>query len=214
MRLRIPPGRSGRLWLRSRLQAATKAAELLDHKRRELETELTHVRGIAGRREEAWRGAAEEAKGWLGRVDLTGGDRSLPLVATLSSGEARVRVEWRHVMGVHYPVDHHTSFPSPARVAMLEGGAALVGAQAAYRKAVDAAVAHAVAWTAVSRIRADIDRTIRRLRALELRAIPAHESALAALELALDEKDREEAVAARWAVQQSRPSTRTREGDS
>lgn len=213
MRLRIPPGRSGRLWLRGRLQAATKAAELLDHKRRELEVELRHVLGIAGRREGAWRAALDEATEWLERVDLTGGGRSMPVVAEIAGGEAEVRVEWRHVMGVHYPVDHRLSFPSPGPVAVLEGGAALVGAQATFRKAVEAAVAHAVAWTAVSRIQADIDRTVRRLRALELRAIPAHEEALAALELALDEKDREEAVAARWAVQQTRPSAGTSESD-
>jgi len=213
MRLRIPPGRSGRLWLRNRLQAATKAAELLDHKRRELEVELRHVLGIAGRREESWRAAVKEAAGWLERVDLTGGDRSLPLVTQLIGGQAEVRVEWRHVMGVHYPVDYRLSFPPPARVAVLEGGAALVPAQAAYRRAVDAAVAHAVASTAVVRIRADIDRTVRRLRALELRAIPAQEAALAALELALDEKDREEAVAARWAVRQRRTSERASESE-
>lgn len=203
MRLRIPPGRSGRLWLRDRLQAATKAADLLDHKRRELEVELRHVQGIAAARERAWREAAGEARSWLGRVDATGAQGSIALVAGLAGDGARVRVEWRNVMGVHFPVDHVVRFPARPPIAALEGGAALIGAQAAYQRAVEAAIAHAVAGAAVSRIMADIRRTVARLRALELRAVPAHQRALAALELALDERDREEAIAARWAVQEN-----------
>lgn len=201
MRLRIPPGRAGRLWLRERLAVARNAADLLEHKRRELEVELQRVRTIAGQRERAWREAVHEGERWLERFDATGAQRSMRLAAALDGDLAEVRLEWQQVMGVRYPTDYTVRFPAEPRVQSLEGGAALVPALAAYRRAVDAAVAHAVARTALARIRADIDRTTRRLRALRLRAIPAHERALAALEIALDEKDRDDAVAARWAAE-------------
>jgi V/A-type H+/Na+-transporting ATPase subunit D len=205
MRLRIPPGRAGRLWLRERLASARKAADLLDHKRRELEAELQRLRTIATRREKAWQAAAREAQQWLGRVDAAGAERSLRLAVSLEGGPADVQLKWQQVMGVRYPTDHATRFPEQPQVSSLDGGVALAPATTAYRRALDAAVAHAVVRTALERILADVHRTIRRLRALQLRAIPAHENALAALELMLDEKDRQDTVAARWAAENAMP---------
>ncbi len=201
MRLRIPPGRAGRLWLRERLASARKAADLLDHKRRELEVELRRLRTVAAGRAEAWRKAAEDARAWLDRMDAAGGTGSIALAASLLEGPADVRLEWQQVMGVRYATDQTITFPTPPPASLLEGGAAVGPALAAHREAVDAAVAQAVADAAVTRIQKDIDRTVRRLRALQLRALPAHEEALARLELALDEKDREDGVAARWAAE-------------
>lgn len=200
MRLRTPPGRAGRLWLRERLAAARKAADLMDHKRRELEAERQRVRTIATDRERAWRAAAAEAAKWLRRVDAAGSEQSIRLATSLTSSAAEVDLQWRQVMGVRYAADYALRVPPAPAIAFLEGGPALAPALAAYRRAVDAAVAHAVARTALTHIQADMDRTKRRLRALELRAIPAHETALGELELALDERSREDAVAARWAA--------------
>lgn len=211
MRLRIPPGRAGRLWLRERLASARNAADLLDHKRRELEAELQRVGTIATRRENAWRSAAMDARQWLGRVDEIGGQRALRLAATLTKGPAEIELRWQQVMGVRYPTTYALRTPAEPRVSSLEGGAALMPTIAAYRRALDAAVAQAIAAAAVARIRADIARTVRRLQALRLRAIPAHESALAALELTLDEKDREDAVAARWAADNATSSSNAEE---
>lgn len=201
MSLRIPPGRAGRLWLRERLTAAHKAADLMDHKRRELEAELSRVRTIAAEREQTWTEASREAAEWLRRVDAVGAERSIRLASSLLDQQAQVELEWRQVMGVRYAADYDMRLPSASSLESLSGGAALAPALAAYRHAAEAAVAHAVARSAVERILRDIERTKRRQRALELRAIPAHERALAALELALDEKSREEAVSARWAAE-------------
>ncbi len=200
MRLRIPPGRAGRLWLRERLAAACSAADLLDHKRRELESELTRIERILGQRRTAWHEAMAVARRWLERIDLTAGDRALRMAAALEPTRAEVELEWRQIMGVHYPTDFRLSLPAAPTVGSLDGGAAVTVALTAYRTAVHAAVAHAVARTAHERMQAELERTIRRLRALKLRAIPAHREALATLELQLDERDREEGVSARWAT--------------
>jgi len=201
VRLRIPPGRAGRLWLRGRLAAARSAADLLDHKRRELESELHRMDTILSRRSQAWREAMAEAGRWLTRMDAIRGARARNIAWALAKDPARARLTWRQVMGVRYPTEYQLELPSSPNVAPLDGGAALAFAFDAYRRAVDAAVAHAVARTARANIRAETDRTIRRLRALTLRAIPAHEEALHALELRLDEQDREDAVRARWAAE-------------
>ncbi|MGH7618717.1 MAG: V-type ATP synthase subunit D [Gemmatimonadaceae bacterium] len=200
MRLRTPPGRAGRLWLRDRLASARSAAELLDHKRRELESEQHRMQTILGRRARDWHSATIEARRWLGRVDATNGARAMQMAAVLERERAKVRLTWRQVMGVRYPTDFDVEIPPAPAVASLNGGAALVFALDASARAAKAAVAHAVARTALARIQADVQRTVRRLRALQLRAIPAHEEALRALEVQLDEQDREDAVNARWAA--------------
>lgn len=200
MRLRIPPGRAGRLWLRERLASAHSAADLLDHKRRELESELHRMERILGQRARAWDDALAEAERWLARIDATGGARTLRIAAAMEPGHAEVRLTWRQVMGVRYPTEFALDVPPAPDIASLDGGAAMAFALGAYRRAVEAAVSHAVARTALERVRSDRERTVRRLRALQLRAIPAHEEALRALEVRLDEKDREEAVAALWAT--------------
>ncbi len=209
MRLRIPPGRAGRLWLRERLASARGAADLLDHKRRELESELARMGTILAQRTKTWRRAMADAERWLARTDATAGGRAIRMAAALEPTGADVTLEWRQIMGVHYPVDVDVRLPAAPSVASLDGGAALTEALAAFRTAVQAAAAHAVARTAHERIRAELGRTIRRLRALELRAIPAHQQALDALELQLDERDREEGVSARWAAG-ARPEDRPR----
>lgn len=202
MRLRIPPGRAGRLWLRDRLAAAKSAAELLDHKRRELEAELRRLGRITSEREKTWHGALSLAERWLARFDATGGARSLRIAAALQPGRAEVELEWRTVMGVHYPTDFRLGFPSKPAISALDGGAALSFALDAYRRAVEAAVAHATAEAALTRIDGEFTRTIRRLRALNLRILPAHETALRSLELSLDEREREDAIGARWAAEE------------
>ena len=200
MRLRTPPGRAGRLWLRGRLASARKATDLLDHKRRELEGELRRVRGIAAPRAASWGAAAREAAVWLARVETTGGARALRLATALHETHAEIAVQWQQVMGVRYPTACTVRFPPEVSIHALEGGAALAAARAAHRRAGEAGIEHAVAAAALACIQSELDRTVRRLRALQLRAIPAHERALAALELALDEKDRQDAVAGHWAA--------------
>lgn len=205
--LRIPPGRAGRLWLRERLASARKAADLLDHKRRELEGELHRLETILRRRTRVWEEAMRTAQRWLSRVDVLNGGRALRVAAGLEPERAEVELVWEQVMGVRYPTDFTISLPPAPPVASLDGGAALTFALDAYRAAVQAAVAQAVARMAHDRIRADMALTVRRLRALELRTIPVHEEALRSLELRLDEKDREDMVGVRWAVESGEVSS-------
>lgn len=200
MRLRIPPGRSGRLWLRHRISSATQAENLLDHKQRELLSEVRRLRTVRERARTRWERALSEARKRMEGVDGAGGSSLVMLAATLGGEAAGVEIDWRTIMGVHYPTGARAVLPEPTPLAPLPGGAALSAARDAFRRALEAAVAVAAADAAFGRIQSELTRTTRALRALDLRAIPAYHEALTQLELRLDEAEREDMIRVRWAV--------------
>lgn len=198
MRLRTPPGRAGRLWLRHRMDIAEHATGLLDYKRRELTSELQRLDGVRRRARAELQHALADATDAMAAVDVDGGT---PWIGAASAAQepAGVEVEWRAVMGVHYPTRATVADTAPVPVSMLPGGEALAVARDAHRRALAAAVSAGAAESAHARVQAEWKRTTRAARALELRAIPAHAEALAALELTLDEREREDAIRVRWA---------------
>lgn len=200
MRLRTPPGRSGRLWLRHRIESATRAKDLLDHKQRELSSEMRRLRRVKEKAGERWDQALLTAHRRMEGVDAAGGSTLVGLASSLGGEAARVEIDWRTVMGVHYPTGTRAILPEPTALGPLPGGAALSAARDAFRDTVEAAVAVAAADAAFDRIQAELTRTTRALRALDLRAIPAYQQALSDLELRLDEAEREDMIRVRWAA--------------
>ncbi len=200
MRLRVPPGRAGRQWLHHRVEVAQHAADLLDHKQRELEGELRRLRTLVTSIRSEWEAVLAEAASWLDRIDATGGPRSIRLAIGLQRQDAKASVRWRSVMGVVYPTEVHSTLPESPALAGLEGAVALTFAREAYRTATEVGVRMAAAEAAQNRIAVELGRNVRRLRALELQAVPAYEQALAALELRLEEDEREDLLRARWAT--------------
>ncbi len=204
MRLRPPPGRAGRLWLARRLATARRGAEVLDEKRRALLREQTRLQAVvalaAGERE----AAAQEADAWLERALLVGGRRALSLASSYVPALADLRLSWRSALGVLYPDEARVELPSSPCLIAPGGGSALPLATAAHGRAVEAAARYAAARVALDRVTEELQATTRRLRAVQRRWIPAHERALAALDLALDEAEREEAVRRRWVRERRR----------
>jgi V/A-type H+-transporting ATPase subunit D len=200
MRLRIPPGRSGRLWLRHRIESATQAEDLLDHKQRELMSEIRRLRTVTERARADWEEALRSSRQKMQGVDSAGGSALVEVAASLGGAPASVEIDWRTIMGVHYPIGARAILPESTALGPLPGGAALSAARDAFRTALEAAVAVAAADAAYGRIEAELTRTTRALRALNLRAIPAYRGALAELELRLDEAEREDMIRVRWAA--------------
>jgi len=195
----VPPGRAGRLWLRSRMASAQRSLELLDRKRQLLRRELI---GLSERRNEVrqeWTAACTEARRWGLRATVLGGATDVSLAAAAVGGRARVDVPWRNTMGVLHPGDPHCSLPALAPVEAAAANAALAPAAAAHRRAIDAAVACAATERSYQVLAAELHATERRRRAIERRRLPALEDALRRLELRLDELEREERVVAHWA---------------
>ena len=112
-----------------------------------------------------------------------------------------MHLTWRRSLGVAYPSDAEVRIPPTPDLIAPGGSSALPIAASAYGRAVEAGAHFAAARSALDRVEAELASTTRRLRALERRWIPAHEQALAALALELDEIEREDAVRARWFVE-------------
>lgn len=203
MALRIPPGRAGRPWLVAHIEIAARGAEVLEQKRQALLREELRLRQELDEAERRWHEAARAAAVWLRRAALLGGERPLGLAAFHAGAPAGVEVAWRNSLGVVHPGEPRVELPARTAGGAAGGSAALVPATVAHRDAVEAAARFAAARASHERIAAELARTVRRLRAVEQRWLPAQERALAELELRLDEEEREDASRVRWAARRT-----------
>jgi len=186
IKLAVPPGRAGRLWLNRRLGAARRGAELLDRKLRILSAELVTLAAAAGRAEQERQRLAADADEALLVAALLGGQRAIRLAAG-NGGAARVRVGYAVTIGVRHPARADlTPPPGPPPWASQP----VEQARLAHRAALDAAVRYAVAARAAAVIEAETVTTRYRLRAIRDRLIPSLEQARAEIALAIDEQER------------------------
>lgn len=169
MRLRVPPGRQGRLWLSARLGVAARGAELLEQKRWALMTEV--------------------------RAVMLAGERQLELSVHNRGCAAEVKVSRGSVMGVVFP-DHATTTASEGGL-LLGGSAAFDRAVDAWRSALALGVQAAAAERAHAEVSREFALTARRERVIERVWLPALSAALRDLDLRLDEMERQDAIRAR-----------------
>ncbi|MEU3347204.1 V-type ATP synthase subunit D [Streptomyces sp. NPDC006700] len=196
-RRRVPAGRAGRLRLRRGLAAAVRAADLLERKLRLLLDRERTARRAAEDAGRVWRKRLADAETWLLRGVLLGGEHALAVAAP--ADRARVDVAWATLMGVSHParVDWTDPMRSPAEP--TASNTALAHAETAYRAAARAAADLAAHQAAAALLAAETERTRQRVRALRRHWIPQLQDELAAMELALEEAEHEEAVRRRWA---------------
>lgn len=204
MPLRTPPGRAGRLWLVRRLETARRGVEVLDQKRQTLLREQQRLSESLAGSALAWELKAREAAGWNDRALALAGERRLQLAARHAGGSCEVAVEWRNALGTVFPAGATVHFGLTADFVALGGGTGVALAARAHAEAVVAAAEHAAARAAYDAITAELTATTRRQRAIERRWIPEHEAALRLLELALDEREREDVARVRWALDRRR----------
>jgi vacuolar-type H+-ATPase subunit D/Vma8 len=172
---------------------------VLEQKRQALVREELRLRAEVADAEADWRRSAAEARRWLERAALLGGERGLDLARFHAGGPAEIEVTWRSTLGVRHPVEARVAVLAAAP-STLAGTAALAPAADAHRRAVDAAARYAVVTASHRRVAAELALTARRLRTIERRWLPEHEAALQALEIRLDEEEREESGRIRWAA--------------
>ncbi len=196
---RMPPGRAGRVWLARRLEIARRGCDVLEEKRRALLRERQRLQPLVDAAEADWQQQAAEAAEWLARATVLSGSRRLRLARQYAGAPATITVPWQNTLGVVVPAPPTLELPPPAEVTHVGGSAALVVSQARHRAALEAAARLAALRYAHHAVSRELERTTRRLRAIERRWIPLHADALAALTLALDEVEREDTARARWA---------------
>jgi vacuolar-type H+-ATPase subunit D/Vma8 len=169
---------------------------LPDQKLRILHDERRKLELVVQRTERTWAAASEDAQVWLLRGTLLGGERAVRLAATPATAD--LTITWCQLMGVRYPtaaswsaLDTDPSAPPPT--------AAIAVAREAHRRALEAAVKHAVALAACRELKAEEQKTRRRRKAIDDRLIPRLLAELASLDLRLEEQEHGDAVRARWA---------------
>lgn len=184
----IPPGRTGRLWLRRRVDVAERAVDLLDRQLRLLNTEQDRLRLLVQNTRADWEARCAEADQWLLRATLLGGRRALRLAS--DDLLAKVTVEYTTTMGVRYPmrVDYH---PADPRIQMPQG-IALIQARQACRAALAAAGRNAAASAAARTLDQQMAAIRRRKHAIKDRRLPQLRTALKNLEFTLEEQERED----------------------
>jgi V/A-type H+/Na+-transporting ATPase subunit D len=200
VKIRHPPGRAGRPWLVHRLEVSRRGAELLDEKFRALARERMRLEPVATAARTEWERSAREAERWLTRAAMMGGERGLTLSAA-AARPAEVTVRWRAILGVACPSEASVAPYRDEELMELGGNAALLSAAVAHRRALEAAVQVAAAEAALRRIDAALHATRLRRNAIQRNWIPAHEQALHALELTLEELEREDGARLRRVVQ-------------
>jgi V/A-type H+/Na+-transporting ATPase subunit D len=196
VRVRHPAGRGGRLWLSDRLDLARRAADLLVQKERVLLREQRRLVVLHDRTLTRWDDACRDAQAWMARAAALRGRRVVGLQRR--DGEASADLVWRNSMGAYYPAEATCSLPEADPATDLAGTSAMTEASRAHRRALAYAVEHAATRRAVTEVERELAATRRRLRMLERHWTPALSAALHDLDVELEERERDDAVHARW----------------
>lgn len=197
-KVRVPPGRAGRLRLRRRLATAERGADLLERKLHVLLEEQRARTRAAQVSQDAWNDAAADADVWLDRALAASGHDGIRRM--LPAGKARVVIHETTSMGVRLPGE--TSFtPQPDTAAAADpGSAALVCACIALTRATEAACRAAADLAAARALDAAVCATRRQIRILRRHWIPRLHEALAQLEFVLEQSDFEDGTRRRLAA--------------
>jgi V/A-type H+-transporting ATPase subunit D len=199
-KLAVPPGRAGRIWLVRRLETSRRAADLLDRKLRILQSELAALQAAAAETAAQWDRCQAEARTWLLRAALLGGERAVRLAG--DGQVADVRVSYETTMGIRYPSTAACTVPPT----LTWDSPVLARARQAHCAALAAAARHAAATASVRMVDEEVRVTRYRLRAIQDRWIPGLEQALADVTFAIEELERADAARLRLASAPARSS--------
>jgi V/A-type H+/Na+-transporting ATPase subunit D len=193
-KLSVPPGRAGRIWLVRRLDTARRGADLLDRKLRILQGELARLQDAAAETAAQWERCQADARTWLLRAAILGGERAIRLG---NDGQvADVQVSYATTMGIRYPATATCTIPP----ALTWDSPVMARARQAHRAALEAAARHAAASAAARVVDDEVRATRYRLRAVQDRWIPGLEQALAEVTFTIEELERADAARLRLAA--------------
>ena len=110
MRIRHPPGRSGRPWLIDRLAVAERVASILHRKHQALRQEEIRLAALTERSAALWTDVVRQAEASQRQAMILGARSDLRAAATLV-GPANARLVWRTEMGVEIPAEASCDLP-------------------------------------------------------------------------------------------------------
>jgi V/A-type H+-transporting ATPase subunit D len=181
------------LALKAQIDLAEQGRDLLEQKRTALMKELLKMADTVIEHSEALESAAAEAHLALARAETVAGTEAVKSAALASRDELPLEVRGTSVMGVRVPYIEQKRVERPA----FGRGYSIVGASitvdeaaSAFEIEVDAIIRLAESELRLTRLAEEIQRTSRRLNALDHLLIPRLEADRDFIELALDERER------------------------
>ncbi|MBI3361471.1 MAG: V-type ATP synthase subunit D [Chloroflexi bacterium] len=178
---------------KAQIALATQGRELLEEKRTALVREFMRVadRVLAG--SDTLQNAAAEARRALARAEAVAGTEAVRSAAMATRGELAIEVRAANVMGVNVPVIEQKRVTRSvlARGYSISGTSVTIDeAAAAFEAEVDSVIQLAESELRLTRLASEIQRTSRRVNALEHVLIPRLIAERDYIQMALDERER------------------------
>ena len=178
---------------KAQIALANQGRDLLEQKRTALMKEFLRTADTAMERSDALQVSAAMASQYLARTEAMAGAEAVRSAALASRAGFRLEVTTRSVMGVRVP---HIEQKSAAR-SLLGRGYSIVGTSiaidetaSAFEREVEAIIQLAETELRLTRLGDEIQRTSRRLNALDHFLIPRLKAELDFIQMALDERER------------------------
>ena len=195
--LQTPPTRSNLLRLREQLKRARAGHALLEHKREVLTHELLALIQDAEATDAEAQRRFQAAYAALAEVRMRMGGDQLQWVSLAHAAEIQTETALRSIMGVAVPLVQVTVTPLPLSYGLGGTSAALDEARTRWL-AVAELLGHLVEiTTTVWRLATELQKTQRRVNALEQVLMPQLETTLAHIGEVLEEQEREAFVRAK-----------------
>jgi V/A-type H+-transporting ATPase subunit D len=177
----------------AQIALAQQGRDLLEQKRAALLEELLRTADIAIERSDVLRQVAEDARQALARAEAMVGTEAVRSAALASRGELPLEVSTTRVMGVKVPhiEQKHISRSMLARGYSIAASSITIDEVAsAFETEVDTIIHLAEIELRLVRLAAEVQRTSRRLNALDHLLIPRLEAERDFIQMALDERER------------------------
>jgi len=178
---------------KAQIALASQGRDLLEQKRAALMKEFMRTADTALEHSDALQISAANASQTLARSEAMAGAETVRSAALASRGGFRLEVTTRSVMGVRVP---HIEQKSASR-SFLERGYSIVGTSisidetaSAFEREVEAIIQLAETELRLARLGDEIQRTSRRLNALDHFLIPRLQAERDFIQMALDERER------------------------
>ncbi len=178
---------------KAQIALAEQGRDLLEQKRTALMRELMSVADRVMTSSDALQQAAVEARVALARAEATAGTEAVRSAAMATRGELALDVQATTVMGVSVPVIEQKRVTRSAlgRGYSITGTSVTIDeAAAAFETEIDDLIQLAESELRLVRLAAELQRTSRRVNALEQILIPRLEAERDYIQMALDERER------------------------
>ena len=190
--LRIAPTRSNLLRMREALELAREGYEILDRKREVLTTELMHVAHEASQlQQQVWARLAEAHQA-LTMARISMGRERLEWAALSVNVTTEVEITPHSIMGVVLPAVSAHGAPPEMPYGLGNTTVSLDEAAARFRQVLAEVPLLSETMTTVWRVALELQKTQRRVNALQNIFIPQYEETIAFIESALEERERAE----------------------